>query len=271
MKIDQRDADAALGGEVHAHSSWILPLLLLVIAARLAAASSFSGRPDGRGSLRATRPRRPPRPTPPICASTAFRSASLPTTRSSAARAATANRTTCRCTRCCPTCRRGRPATPKRSRAMRRTAKSIHFTLAIDRAPPDLSAENSNAASNRAADNPEGAPGPFGLTNSNSAPAPATRTRNGSPRRSKTVPNSSCAATRRPTRLRLKLHARDAPAGQCRAHLPIQARASRAVETDRRRRDAAWSRRFASRNRLYGFFITADAGGRSISRIAISK
>src|SRR5262245_9938567 len=37
MKIDQRDADAALGGEVHAHSSWILPLLLLVIAAIIAA------------------------------------------------------------------------------------------------------------------------------------------------------------------------------------------------------------------------------------------
>jgi hypothetical protein len=36
MKIDQRDADAALGGEVHAHSSWILPLLLLVIAGAIA-------------------------------------------------------------------------------------------------------------------------------------------------------------------------------------------------------------------------------------------
>ena len=32
MKIDQRDADAALGGEVHAHSSWILPLFVLLIA-----------------------------------------------------------------------------------------------------------------------------------------------------------------------------------------------------------------------------------------------
>lgn len=36
MKIDQRDADAALGGEVHAHSSWILPAVLLVIAAGIA-------------------------------------------------------------------------------------------------------------------------------------------------------------------------------------------------------------------------------------------
>jgi hypothetical protein len=32
MKIDQRDADAALGGEVHAHSSWILPVIFLVVA-----------------------------------------------------------------------------------------------------------------------------------------------------------------------------------------------------------------------------------------------
>jgi hypothetical protein len=32
MKIDQRDADAALGGEVHAHSSWILPAIFLVVA-----------------------------------------------------------------------------------------------------------------------------------------------------------------------------------------------------------------------------------------------
>lgn len=33
MKIDQRDADAALGGgEVHSHSSWILPFALFVIA-----------------------------------------------------------------------------------------------------------------------------------------------------------------------------------------------------------------------------------------------
>lgn len=34
MKIDQRDADAALGGgEVHSHSSWILPAALFVVAA----------------------------------------------------------------------------------------------------------------------------------------------------------------------------------------------------------------------------------------------
>jgi len=34
MKIDQRDADAALGGgEVHSHSSWMLPFALFVIAA----------------------------------------------------------------------------------------------------------------------------------------------------------------------------------------------------------------------------------------------
>jgi hypothetical protein len=32
MKIDQRDADAALGGEVHAHSSWMLPAILLGLA-----------------------------------------------------------------------------------------------------------------------------------------------------------------------------------------------------------------------------------------------
>ena len=33
MKIDQRDADAALGGgEVHAHSSWLLPLIVLLVA-----------------------------------------------------------------------------------------------------------------------------------------------------------------------------------------------------------------------------------------------
>lgn len=33
MKIDQRDADAALGGgEVHSHSSWILPLIVLLVA-----------------------------------------------------------------------------------------------------------------------------------------------------------------------------------------------------------------------------------------------
>ena len=36
MKIDQRDADAALGGEVHAHSSWILPAILLTVAALIA-------------------------------------------------------------------------------------------------------------------------------------------------------------------------------------------------------------------------------------------
>ena len=33
MKIDQRDADAALGGgEVHAHSSWMLPAIILILA-----------------------------------------------------------------------------------------------------------------------------------------------------------------------------------------------------------------------------------------------
>ncbi len=36
MKIDQRDADAALGGEVHAHSSWILPAIFLVVAGLIA-------------------------------------------------------------------------------------------------------------------------------------------------------------------------------------------------------------------------------------------
>jgi hypothetical protein len=37
MKIDQRDADAALGGEVHAHSSWMLPATLLIVAGIIAA------------------------------------------------------------------------------------------------------------------------------------------------------------------------------------------------------------------------------------------
>lgn len=37
MKIDQRDADAALGGEVHAHSSWMLPAILLVLAVLIGA------------------------------------------------------------------------------------------------------------------------------------------------------------------------------------------------------------------------------------------
>jgi hypothetical protein len=36
MKIDQRDADAALGGEVHPHSSWILPAIFVVVAALIA-------------------------------------------------------------------------------------------------------------------------------------------------------------------------------------------------------------------------------------------
>lgn len=36
MRLDQRDADAALGGEVHAHSSWILPAIFLVVAALIA-------------------------------------------------------------------------------------------------------------------------------------------------------------------------------------------------------------------------------------------
>lgn len=37
MKVDQRDADAALGGgEIHEHSSWILPAALLVVAALIA-------------------------------------------------------------------------------------------------------------------------------------------------------------------------------------------------------------------------------------------
>jgi hypothetical protein len=35
MKIDQRDADAALGGEIHSRPSWILPAILLVVAAAL--------------------------------------------------------------------------------------------------------------------------------------------------------------------------------------------------------------------------------------------
>ncbi|MEQ1752745.1 MAG: hypothetical protein ABL973_01280 [Micropepsaceae bacterium] len=36
MKIDQRDAEAALGGgEVHAHSSWLLPLIVLLVAAAI--------------------------------------------------------------------------------------------------------------------------------------------------------------------------------------------------------------------------------------------
>ena len=37
MKIDQRDADAALGGEVHAHSSWMLPFVVLLIAGAIGA------------------------------------------------------------------------------------------------------------------------------------------------------------------------------------------------------------------------------------------
>jgi hypothetical protein len=38
MKIDQRDADAALGGssEVHAHSSWMLPAIVLALAVAIA-------------------------------------------------------------------------------------------------------------------------------------------------------------------------------------------------------------------------------------------
>jgi hypothetical protein len=41
MKIDQRDADAALGGEVHPHSSWMLPAAILVIAALIAVGVFF--------------------------------------------------------------------------------------------------------------------------------------------------------------------------------------------------------------------------------------
>lgn len=42
MKIDQRDADAALGGgEVHPHSSWMLPAIVLVLAAIIGAGVFF--------------------------------------------------------------------------------------------------------------------------------------------------------------------------------------------------------------------------------------
>jgi hypothetical protein len=35
MKIDQRDADAALGSEVHRHSSWTMPAILVLITAAI--------------------------------------------------------------------------------------------------------------------------------------------------------------------------------------------------------------------------------------------
>lgn len=37
MKIDQRDADAALGANVHRHSSWSMPLTLLIVTAVIGA------------------------------------------------------------------------------------------------------------------------------------------------------------------------------------------------------------------------------------------
>jgi hypothetical protein len=41
MKIDQRDADAALGSEVHAHSSWMLPATVLAFAVAIAVGVLF--------------------------------------------------------------------------------------------------------------------------------------------------------------------------------------------------------------------------------------
>ena len=259
MKIDQRDADAALGGEVHAHSSWILPLLLLVIAAAIAGGFFiFLAGPtveDIQGNT----------PWPTASADTAdiridgvlYR---IP-----------ANYTKFRRSRSdgdqddvpmhalLPNMSPWSPGDAKAFASNAPDAKVIQFTLALDRAPLTYQQKFERGIKPRA-DNQEGEAGPFGLTQYQVQPRHRLRehgvVHGDAGRRLRTRHALRRVAEHR---LRLKLHARHAPARQCGSDLQVQARPSGAMETDRRRHHGP-DRVVPARNRSYGFFDNRRRG-----------
>lgn len=163
MKIDQRDADAALGGEVHAHSSWILPLLLLVIAAAIAGGFFiFLAGPtveDIQGNT----------PWPTASADTAdlridgvlYR---IPSNYTKFRRSrSNGEQDDVPMHALLPNMSPWSPGDAKAFASNAPDAKVIHFTLAIDRARLTYQQKFERGIKPRA-DNEEGEAGPFGLT-----------------------------------------------------------------------------------------------------------
>lgn len=165
MKIDQRDADAALGGEVHAHSSWMLPAIVLFLAVVIGGGvfwyltSSSSVVDEIQGNV----------PSPSASTDTAdiridgvlFR---VP-----------ANYTKFRRSRydgdqddlplhaLLPNLSPWSPGDAAAFASNAPNARVILFTLAVDRAPLTYQ-QKFERGIKPAAENPEGEPGPFGLT-----------------------------------------------------------------------------------------------------------
>jgi len=163
MQIDQRDADAALGGEVHAHSSWMLPATLLVVAAAIAGGVFvyLTGPTveDIQGNT----------PWPTASAETSdiridgvlFR---IPANYTKFRRSrSSGDQDDVPMHALLPNMSPWSPTDAAAFASNARDAKVIHFTLAIDRAPLTYQ-QKFERGIKPLADNPEGLPGPFGLT-----------------------------------------------------------------------------------------------------------
>jgi len=163
MKIDQRDADAALGGEVHSHSSWMLPAVLLVVAAAIAAGVFIYLTGPTVEELQGNTP------SPTAATETAdiridgvlFR---VPASFTRFRRGrSSGDQDSVEMHALLPNLA---PWSPRDAAAFEDTSpnsRALHFTLAIDRAPLPYQEKFERGIRPRA-DNPDGQLGPFGLT-----------------------------------------------------------------------------------------------------------
>ncbi len=163
MKIDQRDADAALGGEVHAHSSWMLPALLLGVAAAIAAGVFFylTGPTVDEIQGNVTSPTASAAKADIRVDGVLFR---IPANYTKLSRSRyDGDQDDVPMHALLPGMSPWSPGDAKAFASNAPDSRVVHFTLAIDRTPLTYQEKFERGIKPRA-DNPEGEPGPFGLT-----------------------------------------------------------------------------------------------------------